>query len=158
MNGKIVGSFVVLTALGAGAVLYYLQVYGYYQPIPATAPGAELRLTSVASGQPEPILADSFEGIDADTSPLRYRGCFHTPMSLALLTETYEVYDAPTPLIAPGWFECFDANQIGAALETGEAVAFLSEANIRPGVDRVVAIFPDGRAYAWNQINDSLEK
>jgi len=139
-------------------VLYYLQVYGYYQPIPATAPGAELRLTSVASGQPEPILADSFEGIDADTSPLRYRGCFHTPMSLALLTETYRVYEAPTPLIAPGWFDCFDARQIGAALETGEAVAFLSEANIRPGVDRVVAIFPDGRAYAWNQINETLEE
>ncbi|MZQ90056.1 histidine kinase [Frigidibacter albus] len=158
MNGKIVGSFVMVTALAAGAVLYYLQVYGYYQPIPATAPGAELRLTSVASGQPEPILADSFEGIDAETSPLRYRGCFHTPMSLALLTETYRVYATPTPLIAPGWFECFDASQIGAALETGEAVAFLSEENIRPGVDRVVAIYPDGRAYAWNQINDSLEE
>jgi hypothetical protein len=159
VNGKIVGGFIVVTAAVAGALLYYLQVYGYYRPIPANAPAAELRLTSVASGRPEPILADAFEGIDADTSPLRFRGCFHTPMSLALLTETYQVYDAPTPLIAPRWFDCFDANRIGEALETGEAVAFLSEADIRPGVDRVVAIFPDGRAYAWNQLNEeSAEK
>ena len=49
------------------------------------------------------------------------------------------------------------AAAIGAALETGEAVAFLSQANSHPGVDRVVAVFPDGRAYAWHQLNDSLE-
>ena len=46
---------------------------------------------------------------------------------------------------------------IGAALESGEALAFLSEPEIHPGVDRVVAVFPDGRAFAWHQLNDSPE-
>jgi hypothetical protein len=37
--------------------------------------------------------------------------------------------------------------------KAGEALAFLSEPNIHPGVDRVVAVFPDGRAFAWHQLN-----
>lgn len=157
MNGKLVGGTIVVTALTVGAAIYYLQVYGFYHPVDASAPSAELRLTSIQTGAPEVVPADNFEGIDADSSPLRYRGCFHTPISLATLTETYAIYDDPTPLVAPGWFSCFDAGRIGTDLETGAAVAFLSEKNIHPGFDRVVAIYPDGRAYAWNQINETLK-
>ncbi|MBW0156525.1 DUF6446 family protein [Sedimentimonas flavescens] len=158
MNGKLVGGAIVLSALITGAAVWYLQVYGFYDKLEATAPAAEIRLTSVVTGQPEPILAEGFEGIDADSSPLRFRSCFRTPLSLALLTETFEVYEAATPLNAPGWFGCFDAARIGADLEAGAAVAFLSEHDIKPGVDRVVAIYPDGRAYAWHQLNDEAEK
>lgn len=158
MNGKIVGGGIVLSALVAAGAVYYLQVYGYYQELPANAPAAEIRLTSIHTGQPEPILADGFEGIDADSSPLRFRGCFHTPLSLGMLTESFTVYDAATPLNGPGWFDCFDASRIGADLERGEAVAFLSEHDIEPGVDRVVAIYPDGRAFAWHQLNENAEK
>jgi len=57
------------------------------------------------------------------------------------------------PLEAPGWFDCYDARDIGAALETGEAVAFLGESNVVYGIDRVVAVFRDGRARSWHQIN-----
>ena len=78
-------------------------------------------------------------------------------MSLATLTETYQVYPAAEPLIAPSNFPCFDAEAIGTALETGEAVAFLSEPEIHKGVDRVVAVFPDGRAFAWQQLNDAYK-
>jgi hypothetical protein len=120
-------------------------------------PGNEIRLTPVASDAPEAIVAENVTGIDADSSPLRFRACFTTPLSQAMLSETYRLYDDPTPLNAPGWFDCFDAAAIGAALEAGEALAFLAEAEIRPGVDRVVAVFPDGRAYAWHQLNGSLE-
>ena len=28
------------------------------------------------------------------------------------------------PLTAPGWFDCFDADAIGEALDRGEALAF----------------------------------
>ena len=56
------------------------------------------------------------------------------------------------PTIAPYWFDCFDAKAIGAALEKGEARAFLSQKDIAPQIDRVVAVFPDGRAYAWHQV------
>ena len=31
MNGKIVGTVIMVSALVAGAALYYLQVYGFYE-------------------------------------------------------------------------------------------------------------------------------
>ena len=96
-------------------------------------------------------------GIDADSSPLRFRACFSTPLSQAMLTETYRHYENPVPLVAPYWFDCFDAEAIGKALENGEALAFLSEAGIAPGVDRVVAVFADGRAFAWHQLADGAK-
>lgn len=157
MNGKIVGGFIVLTALAAGAALYYLEVFGYYQPLPASAPAAQIRLVTLAGTQ-QTMMASDFEGIKGEASPLKFRGCFVTPMSLAMLTETFAPYENPTPLIAPSWFTCFDAERIGADLEAGHAIAFLSETDIHPGVDRVVAVYPDGRAYAWQQLNESADQ
>lgn len=152
MIGKIFVGVIVISALLAGAGVYYLQVYGYYREIAANAPAAEIRMTTV-DGIAEPILIEGFEGIDADSSPIRFRACFRTPQSMAMLTETYKIYDEAVPLNAPSWFGCFDAQAIGAALEEGRAVAYLGEENISYGIDRVVAIMDDGRAYAWHQIN-----
>ncbi|WP_206050342.1 DUF6446 family protein [Oceaniglobus ichthyenteri] len=156
MIGKILGGFILVTALIAGVTMYYLQVYGFYDEVEFTPD--DIKLTVLATGTPEPILVEGFKGIDADSSPLRFRGCFTTPMSQGMLTETYVTYDAAEPLVAPGWFECFDAAAIGKALETGEAIAFLSQSNIEYGVDRVIAVFDDGRAYAWHQLNNCGER
>ena len=140
------------------------KVSGGVNVVDVRGPGVESLLTKqllwnpIGSGTPEPMLADGFQGIDADSSPLRFRACFHTPMSQAMLTETYKVYDTPTPLNGPSWFDCFDAAAIGAALQSGEAIAFLSQANIAPSIDRVVAVFPDGRAYAWHQLSPDAEE
>ena len=49
MNGKLVGGFIVLTALLAGGAIYYLQEYAYYQPV-SFKPGDEIELTALASG------------------------------------------------------------------------------------------------------------
>lgn len=152
MNGKIIAGFLVLTGLVAGIAMYWLQVYAFYDEA-VFKPGQEVLLTSVESGLPEAILAEDVTGIDSESSPIRFRACFRTPMTQAMLTETYRIYPDPTPLLAPGWFDCFDAAAIGAALESGEAIAFLGQANIHPGVDRVVAVFADGRAFAWQQLN-----
>ena len=156
MSGKIIAIGLVMIAAIAGIALYYLQIYAFYEPV-RFEPGAEIRLTPIIGDSPEVILAENVQGIDASSSPLRFRACFHTPMSQGMLTETYKVYDAAEPLVAPGWFDCFNAEKIGTALETGEAIAFLSEPEIAPGVDRVVAVFPDGSAYAWHQLNASLK-
>ena len=156
MNGKLVAGFIVIVGAVAGVAMYYLQEYAYYTKA-AFKPGAEIALTLITSGQPEAILADGVEGIDADSSPLRFRACFHTPLTQAMLSETYQAYQGAVPLIAPSWFSCFDAAKIGAALESGEALAFLSQSNIAPSIDRVVAVFPDGRAYAWHQIHPGAE-
>lgn len=152
MNGKIVGGAIVLIGLVAGIAMYWLQVHAFYEEV-TFEPGAEIRLTLIEGGVAEPIIAEEVTGIDSESSPIRFRACFRTPMTQAMLTETYRIYEDAVPNVAPGWFDCFDAAAIGAALEKGEAIAFLSEAEIHPGVDRVVAVFPDGRAFAWHQLN-----
>ena len=138
-------------ALAFGAVMYYLQVYAFYDEVQASTD--DVVLTSLVSGEPEPILYDNFQGIDADSSPVRYRACFDTPTSLALMTETYQIHDDAVPLVAPNWFDCFDADAIGADLESGVAIAFMGTENIQYGIDRIVAVYGDGRAVSWNQIN-----
>ena len=115
MNGKIVAGGIVVTALVAGAAMYWLQVYAYYAPV-VFRPGAEITLVPIDSDVPEAIVVAHVEGIDAPSSPLRFRACFTTPLTQATLTETYRLYDKPVPLTAPGWFGCFDANAIGEAL------------------------------------------
>lgn len=151
MTGRIAVTMILGAALILGAAMYYLQVYHFYEEIPAE--DGNVQLVSVAVGEPEPVMFENFKGIDATSSPIRYRACFDLAMSIATLTETYAVHPAPEPLVAPGWFDCFDAEAVGAALETGEAVAFLSSENTPYGIDRVVAVFADNSAVAWDQIN-----
>lgn len=153
MTGKLLAGFIVITAILMGAGLYYTQVYAFYEKVAATAPAAEVRLTSVSTGQAELIPATDFEGIDADTSPLKFRACFRLPTDTATLTETYVLNEEARPLRAPNWFGCFNVNEITKAIEAGEALVFLGEENIKYGIDRFVAVMADGRAFAWNQIN-----
>ncbi|UYV38471.1 DUF6446 family protein [Rhodobacteraceae bacterium D3-12] len=152
MNGKLVGGFIVLVAAIAGAAIYYLQVYAFYEEVSVTGTD-DVMLTSLVSGQAEPILYEDFKAINATSSPIRYRACFTTAQSQAMMTETYEPYATPEPRVAPDWFDCFDAEAIGQALEKGDAIAFLGQSNVVYGIDRVVAVYPDGRGYAWHQIN-----
>lgn len=146
------------TALIGGAVMYYQLVYAGYANLDAAEVG-EIQLISLTSGEPEGILVENVQGIDTVQDGVRlsgaisFRACFDTPSSQAMLTETYTIIDNAVPLTAPTWFDCFDARAIGAALEDGDAVAFMSVPNITYGVDRVVAVLPDGRGYAWHQLN-----
>lgn len=144
----------MLSGLIAGTALYYLQVYGFYQEIA----GGDVELVSVVSEMPEPIPFDALTAIDADSSPIRYRACFTTEYSLALLSETYVLAENTTPRNAPGWFDCFDAAAIGEALENGTALAFMGQKNIHYGVDRIVTITEDGRGFVWHELNECGEK
>lgn len=157
-TGKILAGFIVISALIGGVAMYYLQVYAYFDKVEVGSPAAEMRLTLVGTEIAEPILVEDFEGIDANSSPLRFRACFQTPMSLAMLTETYQTVEGAVPLNGPGWFDCYNAQDVGAALEDGTAVAFLSEHNIKDGVDRIIAVYPDGRAFAWHQLNEKYKE
>lgn len=150
--GKILGVGILVVAVLAGAAMYYLQVYHFYETVEANGTD-DVQLTNLVTGTPEPVLYEDFEAIDANSSPIRYRACFKTPMSHAMLSETFAAYDRAEPLTAPGWFDCFDAQAIGQALEDGTALAFLGQENIQYGIDRVVVITEDGRGYAWQQIN-----
>ncbi len=153
MSGRLVGGFLVLIALIAGAAVYYLQVYAFYEDASAVS-GGDVMLTKIVSGDPEPILAEGLTAIDADSSPIRYRGCFQTSQSLALLTETYVLYEeTPDPRVAPGWFDCFDADDIAAQIDSGEMLVFLGQANIQYGIDRVIGISATGQGRIWHEIN-----
>ncbi|MEM6596101.1 MAG: DUF6446 family protein [Pseudomonadota bacterium] len=154
MAGKIITVLLALITLAVGSGVYYAQVYGYYEELSPE----DVVLTNLANGVPEAILADGFTGIDAESSPIRYRACFTTPSSLAMLTETFEIFEDAEPLTAPGWFDCFDAEAIAAELRTGTAIAFTGTRNFEYGIDRVVAITSDGRGYVWHQVNECGDK
>ncbi len=152
MSGRALAIGIGLLALIFGAALYYTQVYAYYRELPADTP---ITLVRADTGQPEAIAVRALRAIDGTSSPIRFRACF-TIEDPAGLAGRYTPYPAATPLIAPGWFDCFDAKAIGRALESGAAQGWLSQRDIHDGVDRVVAVFPDGRAYAWQQLNEKF--
>ena len=150
--GKFLTILIVGSALIAGVAMYYLQVYAYYDEVEPNG-RTDVQMTSLITGAPEAVLYDDFQAIDSTSSPIRYRACFTTSMSHPMLTETYMIYDKAEPLVAPGWFDCFDAEALGAALETGRALAFLGTENVQYGIDQIVAIHEDGRGFVWHQIN-----
>lgn len=152
--GKAIGIGMIVLAILFGIGVYYAQVFGYYDEVDMT----EVKLTSIVSGQAEPIVAQDITAIDGSSSPIRFRGCFQTSMSTAMLTETYEVLDTAEPRNAPYWFDCFDAERIGEDIKAGNATAFMGTSNLEYGIDRVVAIYPDGQGFIWHQINSCGEK
>ena len=151
MTGRILVIVILVATVIFGVGLWYSQVYAWYDDVSATTrPG----LVNLATGTREELTVRDLQAIEKATSPLGFRACFRLDQNLSTLTETFQMYQSPTPLIAPAWFDCFDAGAIDAGLETGAALAFLDTRNIRDGVDRVIAVFDDGRAYAWNQLNE----
>lgn len=157
MSGKILGIVIVLSGIVAGIAIYYLQIHHFYEEVQASGTD-DVQLTLMVTGQPEPILYENFQAIDADSSPIRYRACFTTPMSIPMLTETYDPYEGASPRVAPGWFDCFDAEAIGAEIKAGTAFVFTGQRNLEFGIDRVVAITDDGRGYVWHEVNDCGDK
>jgi len=157
MSGKIIGIILLLTGIIAGAGLYYLQVYGFYEDVDFDVPN-EIEMVSIVSGAPEPLFVQALQAIDADSSPIRFRACFETDASLAMLTETFVGLEPVAPRNAPPWFECFNAEALGMEIEAGTALTFLGQKNVHFGVDRIVAITEDGRGYIWHELNDCGQK
>ncbi len=152
MNGKWPAIVLVLAGLGTGGGVWYAQEYGFYDRIDPAGPGAAVTAVSAADGGALDLPVADFQGIDATSSPLRWRACFR--LTEPPLPDSLTPFEGATPLNGPGWFDCYDADQITHDLESGAAVAVLGTAEIRPDVDRVLAIYPDGRAFGWHQYND----
>jgi hypothetical protein len=143
--GRIFVVFLLVCTVLAGGGAYYFQVYAFYDRLPAQD---SIQITPLGADEPAEFTVRNFQGIDSDSSPIRYRACFEIEADPATLTP----YEGATPLNAPGWFGCFNAAALTQALREGRATAVLGVANIRYGIDRVV-IVQDGRGYAWQQIN-----
>ena len=151
MMGRVMVAIIVVAALITGASIYYLQVYAYYDTLSSPGPDG---VTLVATDATDPLSLPvrDFQGIDSDSSPIRYRACFVTDPAAPALVRA-ELYPNAEPRVAPGWFDCFDAAAIGAAIEDGTARAYLAVRDVHYGIDRVAAILPDGRGFEWHQIN-----
>ena len=146
VSGRVVASALVLCALVAGVGMWWLQVHAFYDRLPERD---SVALTPAGALSPVEVRISGYQGIDSTSSPIRHRACFQLEGAAPAPTP----YADATPLNAPGWFSCFDAAAIGAALRDGRAQAVLGERDVRFGIDRVVALFPDGRGYAWTQFN-----
>ncbi|SPJ25753.1 DUF6446 family protein [Palleronia abyssalis] len=148
MMGRILVIVIALVGLLTAVGVWYLQVFHYYDRV--SPEGFEIQ----AENSTIRASATNIEAIDANSSPIRFRACFNTDLTPDIDAVPYE--DA-TPLTAPFWFDCFDADAIGEALEAGTARAFLGTENIAYGADRIVAITDDGRGYVWHQLNNCGE-
>ena len=145
-------AIVGITAIFAGAQ-WWFQTRAFYEEVELP----QLPVT-LADGSNIVLVLMLAEAIDAESSPLRFRACLNVDGGISdRLVEQAQPYPDATPLNGPGWFECYNAAEIGAALEAGEATPILIEPNISRGVDRVMAIYPTGRAYVWHQLNGTLE-
>jgi hypothetical protein len=123
-----------------GAGLWYAQVYAYYDRVDGLS-------AITAGGRSVPVR--DYRGLDGTSSPLKLRGCFTVdPAALAGLPPAPDA----VPLSTPGWFHCFDAPALGAALLAGRAQAVRAARDEPPGFDRIIVHFPDGRAYQWRQV------
>lgn len=137
MTGKILMSLLVGGAVLFGIALWYFQTRAFYEETEAEA--VEI------AGTRYPV-AD-WRGIDAATSPLKLRACF----TLAEVPEA-PLAEEPTPLVPPPWFACFDAERLSRDLAAGRATAYLAEEEEFDGANRIVARYPDGRAFMWRQL------
>ncbi|SFG80126.1 hypothetical protein SAMN04488020_10446 [Palleronia marisminoris] len=149
MTGKIIAILLAVVTVVAALGLYYLQVYYFYERVSPRGFALQTEAGEI------PAKATNIEAIDANSSPIRFRACFDTPLTPDVDAVPYE---GAVPLNAPFWFDCFDAEEIGVALASAQAQAFLAEKNIEFGVDRVVAILPGGRGYVWHQLNNCGER
>ncbi|MEO1494754.1 MAG: DUF6446 family protein [Pseudomonadota bacterium] len=133
--------FVAVLAVFTG-VLWWTQTRAFYTEVTG--------LTSVTVASSD-VAVTGYRGIDATSSPIKLRACFGIdPADLSKATQA----ENPTPLIAPSWFDCFDAGALTRALEAGEATAYLAAKEEHDGVDRLIAVYSDGRAFMWRQLNE----
>jgi hypothetical protein len=148
VSGKIIAIILAALALIAGVGMYYLQVYHYYREVESPPPAITL-----AEGQVLPVR--NYRGIYSVSSPLANRACFATEAAAA---RGAQIHPAPTPLTPPRWFDCFDPAALSEDLAAGRASAYLVHHDVVPKIDDVIAVYPDGRAYEWRQLNEEAEE
>ena len=150
--GKFLAIVLVTCGIIAGGAMYYLQVYAYYSTVVPNG-STDVVLKPLDGSVAQAIAYSDYKAIDSNSSPIRYRACFTAENTADELKALYITIKDAEPLVAPGWFDCFDAKEIGASIESQSATSFLSIENVSYGIDRIVSVLDDGRGYAWNKIN-----
>lgn len=151
-SGQWVGRAVIISMLVfaavAGGALYYLQGFHYYQRVAG--------LASIEIGG-QSFAVSGYEGLDNPVLPLRLRGCFRLDDPDGALSAGGEAA-SPAPFAAPFWFECWDPAALDADLQAGRAQAVLAEIAGEGDFEtqRIVVIYPDGRAYQWRRLSKDV--
>lgn len=153
MSGRRLVLLLLGFAILFGAALWYFQTRAFYREL---EPGTVRLTLTQPDGRVVSLPAVAVEAIDSGSSPLKFRACFRMTGDLADFLDRFQTYPRAEPLVAPGWFDCFDAAAIARDLEAGRAAAFVGAWDIAPGADRIVAIYPDGRGYAWHQLTEEF--
>ena len=146
MNGKRFILLFLCTVVIFTAALFYFQNYAYYDSI-------NIRKYILLGKKRYEI--SYYQGIDSESSGLKLRECFVVD---SLDDIDLPKYEKPTPLKAPFWFKCFDAERITKDLEAGKASALLYKKDEFDGIDTVIAVYPDGSSYRWRQLNTKYMK
>lgn len=146
MKGRnlLIGGGVLLAIFTAG--LWYTQFHAYYHELPPE---------DTVMGK-YPVV--EWAGIDASSSPLKKRVCLRvSPEVTQQITDDEYELNGGEPLVAPGWFECFDARQIARDLESRQARLYMIGPSGSEGVDEFMALYADGRGYIWPQLQDRFK-
>ena len=146
-SGKLLAGGIVAFGAVFGIGMWYAQVYAYYEEVTG--------INEVTVGV-ETFAVSDYTGIEARTSPLKMRGCFTFEDPQGAIVAGERATDA-VPLKPPHWFECFDTVQILADIESGESIPIMAGLDDGDGADLYMAIYPDGRAYRWRQVNAKYE-
>ena len=96
MTGKFLVGFIVVCGLVGGVTMYYLQVYAYYEEVAANGT-SDVVLVEKSTKQSAPIVYSNFKGIDAQSSPIRYRACFTTQVALDELKKAFTTFLKGSP-------------------------------------------------------------
>ena len=152
MNGRWAVLLLLGSVFAGGAALWILQSEAGYREFEGAQHGFGPLL--MLPGGDREFRVSNIRGIKGDSSPLKFRACFLTDPG-NVNEKIGEAYPDASPLIAPKWFECFDAAAIGSDIESGDARAVLLRRNIAEGVDRVAAFYRDGRGFAWQQLSQN---
>ena len=144
MNGRILVISLLTFTILFSIVLYYFQVFAFYKKSDGLS---HIKVFEKS------VPVQNYQGIDSLASGLKLRGCFMVdPNAFA----TLPILMSATPLSAPFWFDCFDNVEIQKAINSGQAKAFLVAENEKDGIDRVVAVYPSGKAFQWRQLNSKF--
>lgn len=150
MTGKAAVLAILGAAAAAGAGLYYLEQFHWYE---VTEIGDGTVALATPEGDVTEIAVTGLRVAEGASSPLKYRACFRAEETPETLEGRAARHPDPVPTTAPRNFPCFQADALASALAREEALAFESAADTPYGIDRVVAIGEGGTGYAWHQIN-----
>ena len=141
MSGKVFSVSLIVFCLIFGIVLFYFQLFAYY---------VRVDNLSYIKVNDELIPVQNYQGIDSVSSALKLRGCFTVDPNLF---EKEQIAAMPTPLAAPFWFRCFDHEFLHDQIKKGNSKVYLAKENEYDGIDRLVAVFKNGKAFQWRQLN-----